>query len=92
MERKNASLLQRTRVEISIHVDAAECPFYRIDLAVLIAIELLKVVMSQIEHLRMRHPGGIGVRTGIIPVGIFENSIVHQVRPRLDDGFWYTLL
>ena len=92
VESGNASLLQGSGVEISVHVDAAECPFYGIDLAVLIAIELLEVVMSQIKRLRMRHAGGIRGRSGIIPLGIFQNPVVHQVGPRLDNGFWYGFL
>ena len=86
------ALLQGTGVEISIHVDAAQRPFYRIDSAVLIAVKLLEVVMRQIKCLRMRHAGGIGGRTGIIPLRVLENAIMHQVRPRLDEGFRYTLL
>lgn len=86
------SLLQGAGVEISIHVDAAECPFYRIYFAVLIAIELLEVIVGQIKCLRMRDAGGIRRRTWIIPLGIFKDPIMHQVGPRLDNGFRHTFL
>jgi len=36
-------------MEISVHVDAAECPFYGIYFAVLIAIELLEVIVGEIK-------------------------------------------
>ena len=86
------SLLQGAGVEISVHVDAAECPFYGIYFAVLIAIELLEVIVGQIKCLRMRHAGGIRGRTWIIPLGIFKDPIMHQVGPRLDNGFRHTFL
>lgn len=86
------SLLQGAGVEISIHVDAAECPFYGIYFAVLIAIEFLEVIVGEIKCLRMRHAGGIGRRTWIIPLGIFKDPIMHQVGPRLDNGFRHTFL
>jgi|SoiMethySBSTD1v2_1073268.scaffolds.fasta_scaffold5231741_2 hypothetical protein len=43
------SLLQGAGMEISVHVDAAECPFYGIYFAVLIAIELLEVIVGEIK-------------------------------------------
>ena len=86
------SLLQGAGVEISIHVDAAECPFFGIYFAVLIAIELLEVIVGEIKCLRMRHAGGIRRRTRIVPLGIFKDPIMHQVGPRLDNGFGYGFL
>ena len=91
-EEGNRLLLQGAGVEVSIHVDATECPFYGIYFAVLIAIKLLEVIVGQIKCLRMRHAGGIRRRTWIIPLGIFKDPIMHQVGPRLDDGFRHTFL
>ena len=91
-EERNRLLLQGAGVEVSIHVDATECPFHGIYFAVLIAIELLEVIVGQIKCLRMRHAGGIRRRTWIIPLGIFKDPIMHQVGPRLDDGFRHTFL
>jgi len=46
-------LLQGSGMEIAIHVDAAQCPFHGIDFAVLIAVQLLKMIMRQIQRLGM---------------------------------------
>lgn len=70
-------LPKRAGIEIAIHIDAAECPFNRVNHAVLIAVQLLKMVMSQIECLRTLHAGRIAAGTGIVALGILENSIVN---------------
>ena len=59
-ESRKGRLLQRAGVEIPIHIDAAERPFNGVDPAVLIAIQLLKMVVGQIECLRTRHAGRRG--------------------------------
>ena len=78
-----AQLLQRAGVEISIHIDAAERPFNGVDPAVLIAVQLLKMVMGQIECLWTRDAGRRGSRARIVALGIFEHAIGNQIRPRL---------
>ena len=61
---KKGRLPKRAGVEITIHIDAAERSFNRVNHAVLIAIQLLKMVMGQIEasadlvRWRSRHEGG----------------------------------
>ena len=81
-----AWLLPGSCLEIAIHVDATERFFDGIDHAVLITIQLLKMLMSQIGCLRTWH-AGISTGTWIVALGIFEHSVVNQVRPRLDDRF-----
>ena len=80
-------LPKRAGVEITIHINAAERSFNGVNDAVLIAIQLLKMVMGQIECLRTRYAGGVGTRAGIIALGIFENPIVDQIRSWLYNGF-----
>lgn len=79
-------------MKVSIHVNAAECPFDGIDPAVLIAIKLLKMVVGQINGLRIGHAGMMRIGARIIALRIFEHAVVHQIRPGLHDGFWYNLL
>ena len=73
-------------MQVPVHIDAAERSFNGVNDAVLIAIQLLKMVMSQIEVC------GLGtlvmrMRERIVALGIFEHPIVNEVRPRLHDGF-----
>ena len=74
-------------MQVPVHIDAAEGSFNRIDCAVLVAIQFLKVVVRQIGGLRIWHPVVMRMRERIIALGIFEHPIVHEVCPRLHDGF-----
>ena len=74
-------------MQVPVHIDAAEGPFNRIDCAVLVTIQFLKVVMRQIGGLRIWHPLVVRMRERIIALGIFEHPIVHEVRPGLHNGF-----
>ena len=74
-------------MEIPIHVDATECPFDRINFAVLIAIQLLKMVVGQIRGLRIGHTGSMRIWARIVTLRIFEYAVVHEIRSRLHDGF-----
>jgi len=49
--------MQRAGMEIAVDVDAAKCPFDRIDLPILVAIQLLKMIVGQIEPLGTRDAG-----------------------------------
>jgi len=86
-----SSLPESAGIKIAVHVDAAERPLDRIDSAILIAIQLLKMVMRQIGSLRIRDAGRVRMRTRIVALGVFENAIVHEIRPRLYQGFWHDL-
>ena len=72
--------MQRAGMEIAIHVDAAQGAFDRIDLPILVAIQLLKMIVGQVEPLRT---GDAARRTGtrIIALGIFEHPIGNQIGP-----------
>lgn len=80
-------LVQRAGMKITVHVDTAEGPFNRVDHAVLVAIQLLEMVMSEFRRLRAAYGGGVVVRARIITLRIFEHAKVDQVRPGLNDGF-----
>ena len=83
----DAQLLQRAAMKVAIHVDAAERPFNRVNHAVLIAIQLLEMIMSEFRRLRATYGGGVGVRARVIALRIFEHAVVDQIRPWLHDGF-----
>ena len=80
-------LVQGTGMKIAIHVDAAKRPFNRVNQAVLIAIQLLEMVMSEFRRLRAAYGGGVVVRARIITLRVFEHAKVDQVRPRPHNGF-----
>lgn len=80
-------LVQGAGMKVAIHVDTAEGPFNRVDHAVLVAIQLLKMIMGEFRRLRAAYGGGIVVRAWIITLRIFKHAVVDQVRPRLHDGF-----
>jgi len=74
-------------MQVPVHIDAAERSFDGINSAVLIVVELLKMVVSQIRSLWIEHASTVRIRTGIIALGIFEHPIMHEVCPRLHHGF-----
>ena len=74
-------------MKVAIHVDAAQRPFNRVNHAILIAIQLLEMIMSEFRRLRATYGGGVGVRARVIPLRIFEHAVVDQIRPWLHDGF-----
>ena len=80
-------LVQGAGMKIAIHVDAAKRPFNRVNQAVLIAIQLLEMVMSEFRGLRAAYGSGVVVRAWIITLRIFKHAKVDQVRPRPHNGF-----
>lgn len=64
----DVGLMPRAGVEIAIDIDTAHRAFNRIDLSVLITVQLLKMIMSQIESLGIGDAGRHGTRAGIIPL------------------------
>ena len=65
-EKKLVRLFERPGIEISVHVNAAECPFNRVNFAVLIAIQLLKVIICELRRLGIGHTGSLSMRARII--------------------------
>lgn len=59
-------LLQCARMEVAIHVDAAERAFNRIDHAVLIAIQFLEVIVREVRILGVWDACLSGIRAWII--------------------------
>ena len=53
-------------MEIAIDIDAAERALNRIDFPVLVAVQLLKMIMSQIESLGIGDAARYRTGTGII--------------------------
>ena len=84
--RNDVPLLERAGMKISVHVYAAERPFDRIDLAVLVAIELLKMIIGEVRRLWIRHTSGLIVGARIVSLCIDENAIGHEIRSRLHDN------
>jgi len=72
-------LFERTRVEIPVHVNAAERPFNRVNFAVLVAIQFLKVIMREVRRLWIGHTGSMSMRARIISLRIFENTIMDEI-------------
>src|SRR5512138_885785 len=87
-----AHLLQRAGVEIAIDIDAAERAFDGIDFAVLIAIQLLEMIVSEILSLRAGYSGRGGPRKGVIALRIFEHPIGDKIRSGLHDGLGHNFL
>lgn len=77
----NAQLLQRAAMKVAIHVDAAQRPFNRVNHAILIAIQLLEMIMSEFRRLRATYGGGVGVWARVIALRIFQHAVVDEIRP-----------
>ena len=87
-EKKLVRLFERPGIEISVHVNAAERPFNRVNFAVLVAIQLLKVIMRELRRLGIGHTGSLSMRARIISLRIFENTIMDEIHSWLHhDGF-----
>ena len=80
-------LLQLAVMKISIHVDPAERPFDRINLAILVAIQLLKMIVGQVRELRIGHARSMGIGMWIVALRIFQHAVIHEIRPGSHDGF-----
>lgn len=85
-------LLQVAVVQVSIHIQTGEGPFNRIDLPVLIAIQLLKMVVGQIRRLRILDAGRAVIETRIVPLRIFKQAVMRKVLSWLYHGLGRMLL
>jgi len=66
-------------VQIAVYIKPAEGPFDRIDLAILILIKFLEMVLSQIPGLGILHARCAIIWARIIPSGIFQQTVIHQI-------------
>lgn len=80
-------LLQVAVVQVSIHIQTGEGPFNRIDLPVLIAIQLLKMVMGEIRSLGIRHAGRAGGGARVVALSVLKQTMVHEIGSRTHFGF-----
>lgn len=81
-------LFERAGIEISVHVYAAKRPFNRVNFAVLVAVQFLKMIMREVRRLGIGHTGSMSMRARIVSLGIFEDTIMHEIGSWLcHDGF-----
>jgi len=78
-------------MEIAIHIEPAERPFNWVDRPILVAIELLEMVVSEVRGLRIPHAGRAVVESRIVTLSVLDHAVVHEICPRLHDGFWRDL-
>ena len=89
---KDARVLVRQAIgQILIYIKPAERPFNRIDLPVLIVIKFLEMVLSQIPGVGVLHAGRAIIWAGIIPSGIFQQSVIHEIGPGPHVSSWTNL-
>jgi hypothetical protein len=74
-------------MEVAIHVDAAERALNGVDHAVLIAIQFLEVIVRQVRILRVWDARLSRIWARIVALWVLEDTVIHQIRSRLDDGF-----
>jgi len=79
-------------MQIPVYIKPAERPFNRIDLAILIMIKFLEMVLSQIPGVGVLHAGRAIIWAGIIPSGIFQQTVIHEIGSRLHVSSWTNLL
>ena len=89
---KERRLLWPAIVEIAVHIGPAERAFNWIDLPILVAIELLKMVVSQFRGVRVRNACTKTIPTRIVTLGAFQHAVVHEISSWLHDGFRHPLL
>ena len=75
-------------MEIAIHIEPAERAFNRIDLPILVVIELLEMVEGQFRIVRIWNTcTNVMIPARIVPLGAFQHAVVHEIGSRLHDGF-----
>jgi hypothetical protein len=72
--------------DISIHIEPSEGALERINHAVMVLVEFLKVVVDDFASLRVWRSTCSAVYAGVVALRLLENSVVREVWLRLDDG------
>ena len=89
--RQQRRLSWPTIIEIAIHIEPAKRPFNWVDRPILVAIEFLEVVVGQFRIVRIRNSGAKMISARVVTLGAFQHAVVHKIRSRLHNGFWYPL-
>ena len=80
-------------MEIAIHIEPAERPFNWVDRPILVAIELWKMVVGEVRSCAdSATPAVRWFRRAIETLRSPQHTVVHEICPRLHDGFWRHLL
>lgn len=70
---------------ITIHVEAAEGTLERVDHAIMIFVEFLKVLMLKLTGLGIWRSPCLAIPTGVITLRLLEHAMVREIRLRLND-------
>ena len=76
---------------ITIHIEAAEGTFERIDHAVMIFIEFLEMLLLELSGLGIWRAPCLAIPTGVIALWLLEHSMIGKIRLRLNDSRWAPL-
>ena len=79
-------------VEIAIHIEPTERPFDWIDRPILVAVELLKMVVGQLENIGILNASTKMIPARIVALGTFQHAVIHEVGSWLHNRFRPALL
>jgi hypothetical protein len=74
--------------DVTIHVESAEGTLERIDHAVTVLVEFLKVVVQNLTCLGVWRSTSSAIPAGVISLRLLQYSMVREVWFRLDDNRW----
>ena len=76
---------------ITIHVEAAEGPFERIDHAIMVFIEFLEMLLLKLTGLGIWCSPSLAIPAGVIALRLFKHAMIGEIRLRLNDNRWAPL-
>ena len=76
---------------ITIHIEAAEGTFERIDHAVMIFIKFLEMLLLKLTSLGIWRSPCLAIPAGVIPLRLLKHAMVGEIRLRLNDRRWVPL-
>jgi hypothetical protein len=74
--------------DVTIHVESTEGTLERIDHAVTVLVEFLKVVVQNLTCLGVWRSTSSAIPAGVISLRLLQYSMVREVWFRLDDNRW----
>ena len=86
-KRQQRQLLWPAVVEIAIHIRPAERPFNWINRPILVAVELLKMVVGQLENIGIRNASTKMIPARIVALRTFQHAVIDEVGSRLHNRF-----